>query len=226
MSKLIVSIDGVVVKEAQLTKDRFTLGRRPYNDVVLDHLAVSGEHAMLSIAEGQAVLEDLGSTNGTFVNGRAVRKQVLADEDVIEIGRYRIRYVGGQSTTADGVAEQIEPLESMATDTNASDGAHPRARAHGHEARVRVLTGSAAGRELVLTKAVTTLGKRGYSVAQIARSEHGFELSHVEGAQAPTVNGISVAAGPIILQNRDRITMGNVRLEYMDEPMSNHSPLL
>lgn len=226
MSKLIVSIDGVVVKEAQLTKDRFTLGRRPYNDVVLDHLAVSGEHAMLSIAEeGQAVLEDLGSTNGTFVNGRAVRKQALVDDDMIEIGRYRIRYLSSQGAAAlDEVAEHAEP--SAVADGSASDDMHSRIRAHGgHEARVRVLTGSAAGRELVLTKAVTTLGKRGYSVAQIARSEHGFELSHVEGAQAPTVNGISVAAGPIVLQNRDRITMGNVRLEYMDEPASNHSPL-
>ncbi|MFA7669993.1 MAG: FHA domain-containing protein [Burkholderiaceae bacterium] len=225
MSKLIVSIDGVVVKEAQLTKDRFTLGRRPYNDMVLDHLAVSGEHAMLSIAEeGQAVLEDLGSTNGTFVNGRAVRKQALADEDMIEIGRYRIRYLSSQgAATADEAAGHAEP--SAVTDGNASDDVHSRVRAHGHEARVRVLTGSAAGRELVLTKAVTTLGKRGYSVAQIARSEHGFELSHVEGAQAPTVNGISVAAGPIVLQNRDRIAMGNVRLEYMDELASNHSPL-
>ena len=79
MPKLIVSIDGVVVKEAQLTKDRSTIGRRPYNDVVIDNLAVSGEHAVSRMAGGSAVLEDLGSTNGTYVNGKAVKQHALAD---------------------------------------------------------------------------------------------------------------------------------------------------
>ena len=72
MPKLIVSIDGVVVKEVQLTKDRSTIGRRPYNDVVIDNLAVSGEHAVIRMAGGSAVLEDLGSTNGTYVDGTRI----------------------------------------------------------------------------------------------------------------------------------------------------------
>lgn len=217
MSKLIISIDGVVVKEAQLTKDRSTLGRRPYNDIVLDHLAVSGEHAMIVMTDGQAVLEDLGSTNGTFVNGRAVRRQALAHDDLIEIGRYQIRFVDA-SRVGLPAAEPAERAESgPGTIQNITSNLGKLANgATGAGARVRVLSGSAAGRELMLTKPVTTLGKRGYSVAQIRRSEHGFELSHVEGGHVPTVNGVSVAAGPIVLQNRDQIAMGNVRLEYID----------
>ena len=77
MPKMIVSIDGVVIKEVQLTKDRTTLGRRPYNDIVIDNLAVSGEHAVLQLGGNDVFLEDLNSTNGTYVNGKAVKKQLL-----------------------------------------------------------------------------------------------------------------------------------------------------
>ena len=86
MPKLIVSIGGVVVKEVQLTKDRTTIGRRPYNDVVIDNLAVSGEHAVIQMVGGQVTIEDLGSTNGTYVNGKSVKRQVLENDDGIEIG--------------------------------------------------------------------------------------------------------------------------------------------
>lgn len=210
MPKLILTIDGVVVKEVQLTKDRSTIGRRPYNDIVVDHLAVSGEHAVIQVTGEQAQLEDLGSTNGTFVNGRAVRKHTLADGDVIEIGRYKIRYLVGKSGDgADaGSSAAIGSLDSELS------GLASQPFAAG--ARVRVLSGASAGRELYLTKFVTTIGKRGIAVAEIRQGPHGYELAHVEGAIIPSVNGVSVEGGPIGLQNRDQITLGNVRLEYRD----------
>src|SRR5688572_9377620 len=93
MPKMIVSIDGVVIKEVQLTKDRTTLGRRPYNDIVIDNLAVSGEHAVLQMMGNEVYLEDLNSTNGTYVNGKAVKKQLLQNNDTVEIGKYKIKYI-------------------------------------------------------------------------------------------------------------------------------------
>src|SRR5215211_2132850 len=93
MPKMIVSIDGVVIKEVQLTKDRTTLGRRPYNDIVIDNLAVSGEHAVLQLVGNEVYLEDLNSTNGTYVNGKAVKKQLLQNNDSVEIGKYKIKFV-------------------------------------------------------------------------------------------------------------------------------------
>src|SRR3954462_15931653 len=93
MPKMIVSIDGVVIKEMQLTKDRTTLGRRPYNDIVIDNLAVSGEHAVLQMTGNDVYLEDLNSTNGTYINGKAVKKQLLQNNDTVEIGKYKIKYV-------------------------------------------------------------------------------------------------------------------------------------
>src|SRR3954454_19892076 len=93
MPKMIVSIDGVVIKEVQLTKDRTTLVRRPYNDIVIDNLAVSGEHAVLQMTGNEVHLEDLNSTNGTYVNGKAVKKQLLQNSDTVEIGKYKIKYI-------------------------------------------------------------------------------------------------------------------------------------
>ena len=85
MPKLIVSIDGVVIKEVTLAKDRTTLGRRPYNDIVVDNLAISGEHAVLHMIGGDVYLEDLNSTNGTYVNGRAIKKQALSVNGITKL---------------------------------------------------------------------------------------------------------------------------------------------
>ena len=93
MPKMIVSIDGVVIKEVQLTKDRTSLGRRPYNDIVIDNLAVSGEHAVLQMSGNEVFVEDLNSTNGTYLNGKAVKKQQLNNGDTVEIGKYKIKYL-------------------------------------------------------------------------------------------------------------------------------------
>ena len=93
MGKLVVSLDGVVIKEVQIIKDKTTLGRRPYNDIVIDNLAVSGEHAVLQMVGQDVFIEDLNSTNGTYINGKAVKKQLLAHNDTVEIGKYKIKYL-------------------------------------------------------------------------------------------------------------------------------------
>ena len=219
MPKLIVSIDGVVVKEVQITRDRSTIGRRPYNDIVIDNLAVSGEHAVIHLAGGHATLEDLGSTNGTYVNGKAVKKHVLAHDDTIEVGKYKVKYFEHDAASAPMVLSGGAPLaaarssapsalESMATEpapVHSADGP-----------RVRVLSGAASGREMALTKVVTTIGKPGLSVASIVRKAHGFDLTHVEGDTVATVNGVSVNDGPILLKNRDQIELGGIRLEFLE----------
>ena len=98
MGKLVVSLDGVVIKEVQITKDKTTLGRRPYNDMVIDNLAVSGEHAVLQMVGNDVFIEDLNSTNGTYINGKAIKKQLLAHNDTVEIGKYKIKYLTEDSS--------------------------------------------------------------------------------------------------------------------------------
>ena len=109
MPKMIVSLDGVVIKEVQLTKDRTSLGRRPYNDVVIDNLAVSGEHAVLQMSGSEVYLEDLNSTNGSYVNGKAVKKQQLINGDTVEIGKYKIKYVSEAAQPAYDKTMVIKP---------------------------------------------------------------------------------------------------------------------
>ncbi len=221
MPRLIVSIDGVVVKEVQLTKDRSTIGRRPYNDIVIDNLAVSGEHAVIHLAGGQATLEDLGSTNGTFVNGKSIKKQLLAHEDSLEVGKYKIRFLEGEQSASGMASLQGVPsgmgspsrVQALGADMPATEPAWIQPPAG---ARVRVLNGAGAGREMPLTKVVTTIGKPGLSVASITRRSHGFDLAHVEGEQVAAVNSISIDDGPITLKNRDRIDLGGIRLEFVD----------
>ena len=93
MAKLILSMDGLVLKEIPLTKERTTVGRKPHNDIQIDNLAVSGEHAVIVTILNDSFLEDLGSTNGTLVNGNTVKKHFLQNNDVVELGKYKLKYM-------------------------------------------------------------------------------------------------------------------------------------
>ena len=214
MPKLIVSIDGVVVKEVQLTKDRSTIGRRPYNDVVIDNLAVSGEHAVIQMAAGVATLEDLGSTNGTYVNGKSVKQQSLVDEDVIEVGKYKLKFLDRETTSA-AIPLTGAPTASMPMGMDSGLMSAPQDQpARGP--RVKVLTGSAVGREMELTKVVTTIGKPGLCVASITRRAHGFDLAQVDGDQVATINGDALDSGPVTLRGHDQIDLAGIRLEFIE----------
>ena len=93
MAKLILSMDGLVLKEVPLTKERTTIGRRPHNDIVIDNLAVSGEHAVIVTILNDSFLEDLGSTNGTMVNSQPIKKHFLQNNDMVELGKYKLKFV-------------------------------------------------------------------------------------------------------------------------------------
>ncbi len=211
MPKMIVSIDGVVIKEVQLTKDRTTLGRRPYNDIVIDNLAVSGEHAVMQMSGGSVTIEDLNSTNGTYVNGKAVKKQQLANDDLIEIGKYKIRYVaeGNEAATAD----QYEKTMVI----NAGSVVNPAGASVGN-ALIRVMSGSAAGRELPLVKVVTTLGKPGVAVAAITRRPHAYVIAVVEGTVRPTVNGQPLGSDAVDLRDGDLLELGGTQMQFVLQP--------
>ena len=217
MPKLIVSIGGIVIKEVQLTKNRTSVGRRPYNDVVIDNLAVSGEHAVIQMAGGQITIEDLGSTNGTYVNGKIVKNQVLENEDNIEIGKYKIRFLEGDTAADMTNPSELRSGAAIGLSLPTGIGVPPTPTTEQLVCpRVRVLSGMAVGRELPLTKIVTTIGKPGICVASITRKSHGYDLAQVEGQQVAKVNGVAVDAGPITLMNRDQMELGGIRLEFLE----------
>lgn len=217
MPKVIVSIDGVVIKEVQLTKDRTTLGRRPYNDIVIDNLAVSGEHAVIQIADGEAVLEDLNSTNGTYINGKAIKKQPLQNNDSIEIGKYKIRFHSDQTGAGFDKTMVIKPggTAGIGSSPAAAPAAAVADNAAGGAASIRVLSGAAAGREVALVKIVTTIGKPGVAVAAITRRPAGFVVAHVDGAESPTVNGTPIQADPVFLKNGDLLELAGIQMQFV-----------
>ena len=221
MPKMIVSIDGVVIREVQVTKDRTSVGRRPYNDVVIDNLAVSGEHAVLQMSGNEVYLEDLNSTNGTFVNGKAVKKQLLNDSDMVEIGKYKIKYVNEASSGA--VDKAIMSLSHPA-ELSGSSPAEPAAAmpplgdtGSGGAAAIKVLSGAAAGREVSLVKVVTTIGKPGVAVAAITKRPHGFVVVHVEGSSKPTLNGIKIDAEPVLLSHGDVLELAGTKMQFVQQ---------
>src|SRR5260221_8610567 len=114
MAKLILSMDGLVLKEIALTKERTTIGRKPHNDIQIDNLAVSGEHAVIVTILQDSFLEDLGSTNGTVVNGQPIKKHFLQNNDIIELGKYKLKYVneavaGGDPDAGIGTNHLVPP---------------------------------------------------------------------------------------------------------------------
>ena len=245
MAKLILSMDGLVLKEIPLNKERMTLGRKPHNDIQIDNLAISGEHAVLVTILNDSFLEDLNSTNGTYVNGQSVKKHFLQNGDVIELGKYRLKYVNEvpqQTAPADfektmvlrpdvmrKTAEQIESKgmgdtqigvkTAMPVAAPPASPAAPAAPAAAPQApppaAIQILSGTNAGKELELTKTLTTLGKPGVQVAVIARRPHGYFITHVEGVNFPVVSGVTLEANkPHQLQDHDIVELAGVKMEF------------
>ena len=219
MPRLVLSLDGVVLREVTLTKDRTTIGRRSHNDVVIDNLAVSGEHAVM-IANGEdTYLEDLGSTNGTTVNGQPIKKHLLQSGDTVEIGKYRLRYqIEGMSEDNSVDIDTSQPLRRefygpgpstiQVRTPGAPEAPVPAA------AMVKILTGANAGRELALVKALTTVGRPGHQVAVITRRPTGYFVAHVEGEVFPLVNGQNLGSAAHPLNHGDVIELAGVQMEF------------
>jgi predicted component of type VI protein secretion system len=250
MAKLILSMDGLVLKEIALTKERTTIGRKPHNDIQIDNLAVSGEHAVIVTILQDSFLEDLGSTNGTVVNGQPIKKHFLQNSDIVELGKYKLKYVNeavaGQAKAADfektmvlrpgsmrpaapapasagaaPVAAAVAPGAKNFGDTVAGQSSTPApvappkpAAAPQKNAALQLLSGANAGKELDLTKPLTTLGKPGVQVAVITRRPQGFFITHVEGASFPVVNGKTLDAQAHSLNDHDVIELAGVKMEF------------
>jgi hypothetical protein len=170
MARIIVTLDDQVLREITISKERITIGRRTYNDIVIEDIAISGEHAAIVTRQNDSMLEDLDSLNGTQVNGQPVKQHFLQNNDVIELSRFRMRYVADVSNEAAGERRSVWGGPQYA-------------------ARIRVLNGVNAGREIGLTKALTTIGQPGKHVALVTQLRQGYGITHVEGDSRLLING-------------------------------------
>ena len=229
MAKMILSMDGLVLKEIQLNKERLTIGRKPHNDIQIDNLAISGKHAVIVTILNDSFLEDMNSTNGTLVNGQPIKKHFLRNNDVVELGKYRLKYMAelqvGAGTSSEyekssairssTIRPQDIQLAEHGTRSNIALGAAASpAPSAMPAAAVQLLNGANVGKELDLTKTLTTLGKPGLQVAVIAKRPHGYFITHVEGLQFPIVNGQALDAQAYCLKDHDVIEIAGIKMEF------------
>jgi len=261
-----------------MTKERYTVGRLPDNDVRIDNPAVSGHHSLIINILNDSFLEDLNSTNGTYVNGKLIKKHALQNSDVITIGHHQLRFADQQTneTTQDdfektmvipaaqqdaeqlakaeraaekaaaesaiakkpnikaetAAAVMLDPEDAAALDDKPKEA--PAAEKVSHTgtsygidpsnapsalplAKLNVLSGTFAGRELELTKALTTLGQPGVQVAAITRRAEGYYIVHVESGKEgdfPLVNGQPIGAHARKLQDNDVVQLAGVKMGF------------
>ncbi|MDX1432682.1 MAG: FHA domain-containing protein [Gammaproteobacteria bacterium] len=221
---LVLSLNQSVLGEFPLEKERILIGRKPENDIQVDNLAVSGQHAAIITILNDSFLEDLDSTNGTFVNGKLVKKHALKHGDVITIGKHELKYVNDEATTDDQDFEKtmiIRPgmASHAAAAAKVEETAPPPPKTGSAEAKdmplgkIQVLSGAGAGKELELKKALITLGRPGVQVAVITRRPQGYFITHVEGKH-PVVNGETIGGQARALKDHDVIELAGVKMEF------------
>jgi pSer/pThr/pTyr-binding forkhead associated (FHA) protein len=238
MARLMLSLDGQVLAEYNMNKERYTIGRLPDNDIRIDNPAVSGHHSLIINILNDSFLEDLNSTNGTYVNGKLIKKHAMQHGDVITVGHHQLRFVDSQ----DGDAEQDEFEKTMVI-TPSSQG-EERIRRVGQavdqaakavaakrpppatdnmtalpKAKLQVLSGAFAGRELELTKALTTLGRPGVQVAAITRRSEGYFIVHVDSGKEndyPLVNGLPIGPQARRLNDNDVVQLAGVKMGFFE----------
>jgi len=235
MARLVLSLDGQVMAEYNMNKERYTIGRLPDNDIRIDNAAVSGHHSLIINILNDSFLEDLNSTNGTYVNGKLIKKHALQHGDVITVGHHQLRFVEDDEAQDEFektmvIQPSARPVEKVRTAAEAADKASPALSATAKnraltgdgaaalkKAKLQVLSGAFAGRELELNKALTTLGRPGVQVAAITRRSEGYFIVHVDSGKSedfPLVNGAPIGAQATRLNDNDVIQLAGVKMGF------------
>ncbi len=240
MARLILNLDGQQLAEYNMSKERYTIGRLPDNDVRIDNPTVSGHHSLIINILNDSFLEDLNSTNGTYVNGKLIKKHALQHGDLITVGRHQLRYV--DSATADQEGDDDEFARTMVIDSADMTGAHvpnagngtakPSAKTGAADqemidtiagskplpiAKIQVLNGSFAGREVNLSKAVTTLGRPNVQVVAITRRSDGYhvvQVENAEGREPSKINGEPMGQQARELKDNDVIEIIGIKMGF------------
>ena len=262
MARLVLSLDDQTLAEYNMTKERYTVGRLPDNDIRIDNAAVSGHHSLIINILNDSFLEDLNSTNGTYVNGKLIKKHALQHQDVITVGHHQLRFLEDQieqmpdddefektmviepdGETEEELVKAAQAVEEAAFDERATEKTKPKEQAKPRRepgkrfnptvtqniddssakplslplAKLQVLSGTFAGRELELTKALTTLGQPGKQVAAISRRADGYFIVHIESGKEnfyPVVNGSSIGPQARRLNDNDVIELVGVKMGF------------
>jgi pSer/pThr/pTyr-binding forkhead associated (FHA) protein len=239
MARLMLSLDGQILAEYNMNKERYTIGRLPDNDIRIDNPAVSGHHSLIINILNDSFLEDLNSTNGTYVNGKLIKKHAMQHGDVITVGHHQLRFVDSQDVDAeqdefektmvimpssqgeDRIRRVGQAVDQAAKAVAAKRNfvAAPETLTALPKAKLQVLSGAFAGRELELTKALTTLGRPGVQVAAITRRSEGYFIVHVDSGKEndyPLVNGLPIGPQARRLNDNDVVQLAGVKMGFFE----------
>lgn len=200
MAKIILAMNNEFLREIPLSKERIMIGRGPNNDLIIDNRAVSAEHAVIVTVDNDSFLEDLNSTNGTQVNGQPIKKHYLQENDVIELAQYRIRYIAGA-------------FNDHVSRFSISKAQPSSGKAAGY-ASIKILNGANAGKETLVSKVLTTIGRPGMQVAVITWLSGGYYIAHMEGDQPVRVNERAIGSSPQALAHGDVIDVAGARIRF------------
>jgi FHA domain len=218
MAKLIMTLDGAIIREYPITKESMSIGRKHGNDIQLNDLTVSGRHAMFTIVGENTFVDDLGSTNGTLLNGGRVSKSPVKHGDIIQVGNYQFSYYENDKS-------EYEPtmfLRAEIEDTQIMQANPPKSTdARGEPlAGVRILNGPLAKKVLELRKPFNTLGFNGIKMAMIARTNSGYTITMIQNTKlrrsndTPMVNGKVVGTEALPLNDHDMIELVGTQMEF------------
>jgi pSer/pThr/pTyr-binding forkhead associated (FHA) protein len=229
MAKLILKFNDAVIDQIEVKPGDMAIGRRPGSDVLLDNLAVSGNHANIFTVGEDSFIQDLESTNGTFINNKKITKHHLKNGDIILIGKHSIIYTNDNLEKAsDNFAKTVVINPAAASKASAPDDVQKPAVAAGADKKtaeaasgvdtrqgaIFILSGANSGKRIELTAPVTNLGKTGKPAGTISRKQNSYILSAVKGGEVPKLNGKLVPAQGEELKNGDIIEVGDSRLQF------------
>ena len=223
MAKLVLSLDGDVINEYQLDKDVITIGRRPDNDIHIDNLSVSGYHAKVLTIFNDSFIEDLESANGTLISNRKITKQALVNNNSIVIGNHQLKYINADTKEKNDFVETMVIRPGSAATKNSTTtkkstisilASSPTTTPD--TAKLRLMSGENKGKELPLTKVLTTVGSPNVQVAAITRRPTGYFLIVVDAGKykkMPMINGVEIDKEHP-LADTDIIDVGGIKMAF------------
>jgi len=234
--KLILKFKDTVISEIPLDREETTIGRKPENTIHIDNLAVSGRHARVLKIGNKCILEDMGSTNGSFVNNKQITKHILQHGDSILIGKHVLTFVNieekaAQPEPVSAAQEEDDVDKTMVISPQARSAMISKGNAQSTTAAMplaglQIVAGPNAGKSVDLTASLTSLGKGencrikikgltvGKQAAVITRRPTGYHIAHLEGMAKTKVNGETVGEQPRTLNDGDIIELGDTKMEF------------
>lgn len=220
MAKLIIKFNDVVIGQIVVAQGDMTIGRQPGSEIFLDNLAVSARHANIFTVGEDSFVQDLGSTNGTFINNRRIAKAHLKSGDAVAVGKHSLIYVTEDTThSVSGPARTVVPRPDHPQDAYLPpSSATPPPAAPAPDKRqgtLFVLNGSNSGKRIELTKAVINLGRAGKKAGVISRNHSGgYTLFPADLGETPQLNGVAVTVRGQELKNGDIIEIAGSRMQF------------